>query len=102
MLTTCATALVLAAPAARAGTANAGLPGAGADPIAHMVWGSPGGYDNVGSAYQSASRSKKMLLGKLALEPRALWLRWENPTSPAARDGCGGGGFTKREPERAH
>jgi hypothetical protein len=76
MLVTCATALVLAAPAARAGTANAGLPGAGSDPLAHMVWGTPGGYDDLGGAYQAASGSKQALLGKLALQPRALWLGW--------------------------
>jgi hypothetical protein len=73
-LATCATALALAAPAAQAGTANGGLPGAGADPISHMAWGTPGTADDLGGAYQSASGSDRVLLGKLALQPRALWL----------------------------
>ena len=76
MLAMCATALVLAAPAARAGTANGGLPGAGADPIGNMVWGTPGGLDDLGGAYESASGSERAMLGKLALQPRALWLGW--------------------------
>jgi endoglucanase len=76
ILTTSVAAVAFTAPAARAGTANAGLPGAGADPIADMVWGSPGGLDDLGAAYQSASGSKRALLGKLALQPRAQWLGW--------------------------
>jgi endoglucanase len=76
MLATGATALALGAPAAQAGTANGGLPGAGVDPIGHMTWGSPGAADDLGGAYQSASGSKKALLGQLALQPRAVWLGW--------------------------
>jgi hypothetical protein len=76
MLAMCATALVLAAPAARAGTANGGLPGAAADPIANMAWGNPGGTDDLGGAYLALSGSEKVLLGNLALQPRALWLGW--------------------------
>ncbi len=73
-LATCATALAFVAPAARAGTANRGLPGAGADPIAHVAWGAPGAADDLGGAYQSASGADRALLGKLALQPRAVWL----------------------------
>ena len=79
VLATCATALALTVPAARAGTANGGLPGAGTDPIAGMVWGTPPN-DDLGNAYQSASGVKRALLGKLALQPRAFWLGWWWPT----------------------
>ncbi|MDE3129594.1 MAG: glycoside hydrolase family 6 protein [Acidobacteriota bacterium] len=72
-LAACATALALAAPAALAGTANGGLPGAGSDPIGHMTWGAPPN-DDLGGAYLSASGSRRELLGRLALPPRALWL----------------------------
>jgi endoglucanase len=75
MLATSAAALALAVPAAQAGTANAGLPGAGADPIAHMAWAPPRN-DDLWNAYESAKGSNQMLLGALALEPRALWLGW--------------------------
>jgi len=74
MLATSAITIALAAPVARAGTANAGLPGAGSDPIANMVWGNPGGLDDLGGAYQSATGSERTVLGKLALQPRAMWL----------------------------
>jgi endoglucanase len=79
MLAMCATALVLAAPAARAGTANGGLPGAGADPIGGMTWGAPHD-DDLWNAYESESGSQKAVLGKLALQPRAVWLGWWWPT----------------------
>ena len=80
-LATAATALVLAVPAAQAGTANRGLPGAGADPIAHMTWGVPHD-DDLWSAYQSATGLDHELLGRLALTPRVgVWLGWEDPTS---------------------
>jgi endoglucanase len=74
MLASGATALALAAPAAQAGTANGGLPGAGADPIGHMPWGIPRN-DDLWSAYHSASGSDQAL-SRLALQPRALWLGW--------------------------
>ena len=74
-LATCATALALGAPAAQAGTANAGLPGAGSDPIAGMVWGTPPN-DDLGGAYLSATGSAQAILGQIALQPRALWLGW--------------------------
>lgn len=75
MLVACATALVLVAPAAQAGTANSGLPGAGTDPIAGMAWGAPAN-DDLGEAYQAASGSEHALLGRIALQPRAFWLGW--------------------------
>jgi endoglucanase len=70
-----AAALALAAPAAQAGTANGGLLGAGTDPIGHMRWAAPRN-DDLWSAYQSAKGSDQALLGRLALQPRALWLGW--------------------------
>jgi endoglucanase len=78
MLATGAAALGLAAPVARAGTANGGLPGARSNPIAHMAWGVPHD-DDLWSVYQSATRSNQELLGRLALRPHAVWLGWENP-----------------------
>jgi endoglucanase len=75
MLASGAVAFAVAVPAAQAGTANAGLPGAGANPIAHMPWGVPHN-DDLWSAYQLASGSDQALLGPLALQPRALWLGW--------------------------
>lgn len=78
MLLTGVTGLALAAPAAQAGTANAGLPGAGPNPIAHVAWGVPHD-DDLWSAYQSATGSNQALLGRLALQPLATWLGWENP-----------------------
>jgi hypothetical protein len=73
MLAACAALLALVAPAARAGTANAGLPGAGANPIAAVTWGAPHD-DDLWGAYASASGAQRTLLGKIALLPRALWL----------------------------
>jgi endoglucanase len=78
MLATGAAALALAAPAAQAGTANGGLPGAGPNPIAHIAWGVPHD-DDLWSAYQSATGSDQELLGRLALKPQAVWLGWEDP-----------------------
>jgi endoglucanase len=78
MLATAAALLVVAVPGAQAGTANGGLPGAGANPIAHVAWGVPHD-DNVWSLYQSTKGSNHTQLAQLALEPRALWLGWENP-----------------------
>jgi endoglucanase len=78
ILTTGVAALTLAAPAAQAGTANAGLPGAGPNPIAHITWGVPHD-DDLWTAYQSATGTNQALLARLALEPLATWLGWENP-----------------------
>ena len=81
MLATTATALVLTVPAAQAGTANAGLPGAGPNPIANIQWGVPHD-DDLWNAYQSATGANQVLLGRLALQPRAgVWLGWETPVS---------------------
>ncbi len=79
MLLTAAAALSLLASAAKAGTANGGLPGAGADPIGRMVWGAPRN-DDLWDAYESASGSNQALLGKLVLKPRAMWLGYWVPT----------------------
>jgi endoglucanase len=70
-----ATIVAFVAPAAQAGIANRGLRGAGTDPIAGMVWGTPQN-DDLWAAYAKASGAKRRLLGKLALEPRAVWLGW--------------------------
>ena len=78
MLAAGAAALALAVPGAQAGTANGGLPGAGPNPIAHIVWGVPHD-DDLWSAYQSATGSDRELLGRLAQKPQAVWLGWENP-----------------------
>jgi endoglucanase len=85
MLATSAIALVLAAPAAQAGTANGGLPRARTDPISRMAWGIPHN-DDLWDAYQSASGSKHVLLGRLALQPRAVWLGYWDPTGEVRAD----------------
>ena len=72
--------LALAVPAAQAGTANGGLPGAGSNPIANIAWGVPSN-DDLGNAYKSATRANKTLLAPLALTPRAMWLGYWDPTS---------------------
>jgi endoglucanase len=78
-LSACATALILVAPAARAGTANGGLPAAGANPIGRMTWGTPRD-DDLWHAYQAATGANQTLLAKLALQPRAVWLgSWDPP-----------------------
>jgi endoglucanase len=74
-----ATVLALTVPAAQAGTANAGLPGAGSNPIAHMTWGTPHN-DDLWNAFEAARGSQQMLLGELAGVPRAVWLGYWNPT----------------------
>jgi endoglucanase len=73
-----ALALVLAAgvtpPAALAGVANAGLPGAPADPLAGMPWGNyTGPQDEVFPAYRAATGTTRRLLGLIALRPRMRW-----------------------------
>jgi hypothetical protein len=85
MLATGAAALALAAPAARAGVANAGLPGAGTDPIAAMTWGAPHN-DDLWNAYESATGANHTLLGRLALQPRAVWLGYWDPTDQVQAD----------------
>ncbi len=78
MLAASAIALALTASVAQAGTANGGLPGAGTDPISGMTWGAPHN-DDLWNAYESASGSNQVLLGKLALQPRAVWLGYWDP-----------------------
>ena len=75
-----ATTLLLAAPAAQAGTANGGLPRAGSNPIAHIPWGVPRN-DDLWNAYQSSSGVNQALLGRLAFKPRTMWLGYWLPTS---------------------
>jgi hypothetical protein len=78
VLLTGATGLALAVPAAQAGTANAGLRGAASNPLAHMKWGVPHD-DNLWTSYESMKGSNQTILGRLALQPVATWLGWENP-----------------------
>jgi hypothetical protein len=85
MLATAATILALATPAAQAGTANRGLPGAKADPIGRMAWGVPHN-DDLWNAYESKSGANHALLGRLALKPRAVWLRFWNRTAQVRAD----------------
>ncbi len=80
ILATGVVALAAAAPAAKAGAANSGLPGAGSNPIAHMAWGAPRN-DGPWDAYESATGANKALLGRIAAQPRAVWLGW----SPASQ-----------------
>ena len=72
-----ATALTLCAAAtpALAGTANGGLRGAPrGNPLAGMRWGVyQGPIDGVWPAYASAQGHNRQLLGKIALQPRAVW-----------------------------
>jgi hypothetical protein len=58
ILTVGAIALGVAVPAAQAGTANGGLPGAGSNPIANVVWGVPRN-DDLWNAYESVSGSNR-------------------------------------------
>lgn len=74
--------LVLAlAPTARAGTANAGIPGAPAsNPLSGLPWGDyTGSLDGVYPAYQKAQGRDKTLLGKIALKPLTYWFgAWDS------------------------
>jgi endoglucanase len=67
-------ALCAAAPA-WAGTANGGLGKApSGNPLAGMKWGVyQGPIDGTWPAYAGASGGNKRLLGKIALQPRAVW-----------------------------
>lgn len=78
MLATGAFALAAVPSAAQAGTANRGLPGAGANPLAHMTWAAPRN-DGPWAAYESAKGAERTLLGRLAAQPRAVWLGWSIP-----------------------
>jgi endoglucanase len=73
-LTVCAGLLGLA-PAALAGTANAGLPGASrSNPLAGMRWGAdPDAHDSVYAAYQAAGGTDRKLLAQIVLRPIVHW-----------------------------
>jgi hypothetical protein len=69
------------ASGARAGTANAGLPGASrTNPLAGLTWGHyTGQLDGIYPAYQSARGIQKALLGKIALRPLVYWFgSWDS------------------------
>jgi endoglucanase len=69
-------AISVAAPAAWAGTANAGIKGASrSNPIAGVTWRPyEGSADPLWTTYAAASGHRRALLGRLALEPRALFI----------------------------
>jgi endoglucanase len=73
---TVAAAMSAAAPAAWAGTANAGVKGASrTNPIARVTWRPyEGSADSLWTTYASARGRRRTLLGRLALEPRALFI----------------------------
>lgn len=85
MLAATAAMFALTVPPAQAGTANAGLPGAGSNPIAQIAWGVPHN-DDLWNAYVSASAVDRALLARLALEPRAVWLGYWDPTSEVSAE----------------
>jgi endoglucanase len=66
---------LLAAPQALAGVANSGIPGArSSDPLSGLPWGVyTGPIDGVHTAYQSASGQNRILLARIALQPRMTW-----------------------------
>jgi endoglucanase len=70
-----ALAVVAGVAPAWAGTANGGLRKVPRDnPLAGMRWGAyEGPIDGVWPAYSSAHGHNKQLLGKIALQPRAVW-----------------------------
>jgi len=74
---------LLTPSAACAGTANAGLGGAGSDPIAGMTWGYyTGNDDEIWPTYEAATGNAKQLLGEVALRPEANWFGpWEQPSA---------------------
>jgi endoglucanase len=85
LLSMSAAAVALIASTANAGMANSGLPGASLNPIGHMTWGTPHD-DDLWNAYRSATGSDRALLGKLALEPRAVWLGSWDPNGQVRSD----------------
>jgi len=71
------------APAALAGVANGGLPGAPpGNPLAAMRWGwDTSVHDAAYVAYSRASGAERRLLAKIALRPTAAWFgSWDPPT----------------------
>jgi endoglucanase len=74
-------------PPARAGVANAGIPGAPAgNPLAGMRWGVyRGPLDGIYPAWRSAHGRKRQLLAKIALRPTAHWFgSWDAAATAAA------------------
>jgi hypothetical protein len=66
---------LISAPAASAGPANAGIPGAPrSNPLAGLPWGLyTGPIDGIYPAYQDASGQAQTLLARIALRPRMSW-----------------------------
>jgi endoglucanase len=84
MAAVCVGALLGLAPAASAGVANAGLPGAsGSNPLKGLPWGVyRGPIDGVYSAYAGAGGQQRALLARIALRPRMLWFgAWYSDSS---------------------
>ncbi len=82
-----ACALLLAAPVASAGVANAGLPGApSSNPIAGLPWGLYSGvHDEVFPAYRAARGEERRLLGLITQRPRVRWFgAWYSDRSARA------------------
>ena len=72
MLAASATVVAVAAPAAQAGVANKGLPGAGSNPISNIAWGASHN-DDLWNAYEATSGNNHALLGRLVKTPRSVW-----------------------------
>ncbi len=84
-LLTALVTLALCASAARAGTANAGLPASGAsNPLSGMTWGHyTGSIDGVYPAYEQARGRARALMAKIALRPLTFWFGDWYPTDQA-------------------
>jgi endoglucanase len=67
--------LLISAPTASAGRANADIPGAPpSNPLAGLPWGPyTGEIDGIYPAYQDASGETQNLLARIALRPRTTW-----------------------------
>lgn len=80
--------LAVASPAAVAGVANAGIPGAPkGNPLAGLPWGNfSGPGEEVFPAYRAATGRQRYLLGLIALRPRVRWFGlWNPPAEATAR-----------------
>lgn len=75
LLLAVAAVLACLAPPARAGAANAGVPGASPrDPLAGLPWGNYSGpLDEVFPSYRAVTGAQRRLLGLVALRPRMRW-----------------------------
>lgn len=80
----CAALIVAVAPA-RAGVANAGVPGASkTNPLAGLPWGNYSGpLDEVFPSYRASQGRNRQLLGLVALRPRMRWFGAWYPDSQA-------------------